>query len=316
MSTVYTSDLLEHFNLTLVAGKEGINRPITTSEISRPGIELAGCFDFFQKERLQMIGQTEMAYYMQLSPKEKIHRTMNLCTEVTPGIIVSRGMDVPEEFIQAANECHVPILQSDQSTTYMMSQITDFLKPHFMPSIAVHGVLVDIYGVGVLIKGKSGIGKSEIALELVKRGHRLVADDRVEIRQMDGKRLIGSSPPLIKHLIEIRGLGIIDVKLLFGAHSVLNQKEISFIINLEIWDEKKEYDRLGIDETTATIMDVVLPEATIPIRPGIHIPVIIEVAAMNFRLKKLGVNAAQEFTERLQRVINSEQDAGGLASDM
>ena len=176
----------------------------------------------------------------------------------------------------------------------------------------MNGVVVDIYGGGILLRGKSGIGKSETALELVKRGHRLVADDSVEIRQEDYDRLIGSSPPLIKHLLEIRGLGIIDVMSLFGAGSVINYKEISLIINLEFWDDKKQYDRLGIDESTIKIMDVHVPETTIPIRPGRNIAVIIEVAAMNFRLKKMGVNAAEEFTDRLEKVISSDQYLGGF----
>lgn len=312
MSTVRTSDLLDNFNLTLVAGKDGIHKQITTPDISRLGIEMTGCFDFYQKERIQIIGRTEMSYFLRLSNEEKRDRALHLCTEDTPGIVITRGMDIPNEFIKAANDVGVPILQSDRTTTRVLSQLTDYLHLKLAPFTAMHGVLVDIYGVGVLIRGKSGIGKSEIALELVKRGHRLVADDSVEIRQDDYDRLIGSSPPLIKHLIEIRGIGIIDVVSLFGAGSVMNYKEISLILNIELWDEKKQYDRLGIDESTVNIMDVRVPEVTIPLRPGRNIAVLIEVAAMNFRLKKMGVNAAEEFTDRLERVINSEQYLGGF----
>lgn len=306
MSTVRTKDLLENFNLTLIAGKDGIHRQITTSDISRPGMEMTGYFKFYPKERLQLIGRTEMAFYLGLTDEEKLDRAVQMCTDVTPGIVVSRGMTIPKELIQAANDSGVPILHSPRTTTRVISRLTNYLEAKFAPFTAIHGVLVDIYGVGVLIRGQSGIGKSETALELIKRGHRLVADDSVEIRQEDYDRLIGNSPPLIKHLLEIRGLGIIDVMSLFGAGSVINYKKISMIINLELWDQKTQYDRIGVNVDTLKIMDVEIPETTIPIRPGRNLAVIIEVAAMNFRLKRMGVNAAEEFTDRLSQVIKSE----------
>lgn len=308
MSTVRTKDLLENFDLNLVAGQEGVHREIITSDISRPGLEITGYFNFYPKERLQMIGRTEMAYFLSLSEAEQRQRMENLCTDITPGIVISRNMDIPQIMIDVANEAGVPILQSPHKTTRVISRLTSYLEAKFAPFTAIHGVLVDIYGVGVLIRGKSGIGKSETALELVKRGHRLVADDSVEIRQEDYDSLIGSSPPLIKHLLEIRGLGIIDVMALFGAGSVINQKKISMVINLELWDDKREYDRVGLEEKTLKIMDVEIPKATIPIRPGRNLAVIIEVAAMNFRLKRMGFNAAEEFTERLAEVINNSEE--------
>lgn len=308
MSTVRTKDLLEHFNLELVAGKDGIHREITTSDISRPGIEMTGYFKYYPKERLQLIGKTEMAYFMELSDADKRDRAMNLCTDITPGIVISRGMDIPEALIEAANDSGVPILHSPRKTTRVISRLTNYLETKFAPFTAIHGVLVDIYGVGVLITGQSGVGKSETALELVKRGHRLVADDSVEIRQEDYDSLVGNSPPLIEHLLEIRGLGIINVMTLFGAGSVRSHKKISLIINLEIWDQKKQYDRLGLDEDKMRIMEVDIPKATIPVRPGRNLAVIIEVAAMNFRLKRMGVNAAEEFSERLTTMIKNEKD--------
>lgn len=308
MSTVRTKDLLENFDLNLVAGQEGVHREIITSDVSRPGLEMTGYFNFYPKERLQMIGRTEMAYFLSLSEAEQRQRMENLCTDITPGIVISRNMDIPQIMIDVANEAGVPILQSPHKTTRVISRLTSYLEAKFAPFTAIHGVLVDIYGVGVLIRGKSGIGKSETALELVKRGHRLVADDSVEIRQEDYDSLIGSSPPLIKHLLEIRGLGIIDVMALFGAGSVINQKKISMVINLELWDDKREYDRVGLEEKTLKIMDVEIPKATIPIRPGRNLAVIIEVAAMNFRLKRMGFNAAEEFTERLAEVINNSEE--------
>lgn len=309
MEIVRTKDLLENFNLTLVAGKDGIHREIPTSDISRPGIEMTGYFKYYPKERLQLIGKTEMAYYLDLTTSQQKDRAAKLCTDITPGIVISRGMDVPQPMLDAANEFGVPILQSPRKTSRVISRLTNYLEAKYAPFTAIHGVLVDIYGVGVLITGQSGVGKSETALELVKRGHRLVADDSVEIRQEDYDSLIGNSPPLIEHLLEIRGLGIINVMTLFGAGAVRNYKKISLIINLESWDEEKQYDRLGLDEEKMKIMDVELPKATIPVRPGRNLAVIIEVAAMNYRLKKMGFNAAEEFSERLTTMIDQEKDA-------
>ncbi|SEP91736.1 Hpr(Ser) kinase/phosphatase [Virgibacillus subterraneus] len=308
MVKVRTKDLLENFNLTLVAGEDGIHREITTSDISRPGIEMTGYFKYYPKERLQLIGKTEMAYFLDLTDENKRSRAKQLCTDITPGIVVSRGMDIPEVLLEAANESGVPILHSPRKTTRVISRLTNYLEAKFAPFTAIHGVLVDIYGVGVLITGQSGVGKSETALELVKRGHRLVADDSVEIRQEDYDSLIGNPPPLIEHLLEIRGLGIINVMTLFGAGSVRSFKKISLIINLELWDQQKQYDRLGLDEETMKIMDVHLPKATIPVRPGRNLAVIIEVAAMNFRLKRMGVNAAEEFSDRLTTMIDQDKD--------
>ncbi|GAB3801335.1 HPr(Ser) kinase/phosphatase [Virgibacillus kimchii] len=308
MSTVRTKDLLENFNLTLVAGKDGIHREIFTSDLSRPGMELTGYFKYYPKERLQLIGRTEMNFFLDLSEEEQRDRVRRLCTDVTPGIVISRGMEIPEVIIEAANESGVPVLHSPRKTTRVISRLTNYLESKFAPTTAIHGVLVDINGVGVLITGQSGVGKSETALELVKRGHRLVADDNVEIRQEDYDTLIGSAPPLIEHLLEIRGVGIINIMTLFGAGSVRSQKKISYIVNLEIWDEKKQYDRLGLDEEKLKIMDVELPKTTIPVRPGRNLAVIIEVAAMNFRLKRMGMNAAEEFSERLTTMIEQERE--------
>ncbi|WP_175631914.1 HPr(Ser) kinase/phosphatase [Virgibacillus siamensis] len=308
MAKVRTKDLLENFNLTLVAGEDGIHREITTSDISRPGIEMTGYFNYYPMERLQLIGKTEMAYFLDLTPEHQKERMEQLCTDITPGIVISRGMEIPQAMLDAANESGVPILHSPRTTTRVISRLTNYLEAKFAPFTAIHGVLVDIYGVGVLITGQSGVGKSETALELVKRGHRLVADDSVEIRQEDYDRLIGNPPPLIEHLLEIRGLGIINVMTLFGAGAVRSYKKISLIINLELWDENKQYDRLGLDEERMKIMDVSLPKATIPVRPGRNLAVIIEVAAMNFRLKRMGVNAAEEFSERLTAMIDQGND--------
>lgn len=308
MGTVRTKDILESFDLALVAGEDGLHREIITSEIHRPGMEVTGYFKYYPKERLQLIGRTEMAYLLDLDEQERKKRIQNLCTDITPGIVVSSGMEVPDMMLDSANHAGVPILTSPRLTTRVISRLTNYLEAKFAPFTAIHGVLVDIYGIGVLITGQSGVGKSETALELVKRGHRLVADDSVEIRQEDYDKLIGSSPPLIKHLLEIRGLGIIDVMSLFGAGSVLNHKKISMIINLELWDGEKQYERLGIDEETLQIMDVHVPRTTVPIRPGRNLAIIIEVGAMNFRLKRMGINAAEKFTDQLSKMIDEKSE--------
>ncbi|MGI8385272.1 HPr(Ser) kinase/phosphatase [Robertmurraya sp. P23] len=303
MAKVRTKDIIEKFDLELISGEEGINRPITMSDISRPGIEIAGFFDYYPAERIQLLGKTELTFAEKLSPTERAIRMEKLCTDVTPGIIVTRELDVPEELIEACEREAVPLMRSRQKTTRFSGRLTNFLESKLAPTTAVHGVLIDIYGVGVLITGKSGVGKSETALELVKRGHRLVADDCVEIRQEDEDTLIGNSPELIEHLLEIRGLGIINVMTLFGAGAVRSHKRITLVINLELWDQNKQYDRLGLDEEKMRIIDTDLTKLTVPVRPGRNLAVIIEVAAMNFRLKRMGVNAAEQFTNRLADVI-------------
>jgi HPr kinase/phosphorylase len=300
---VRTKDIIEKFDLELISGEEGINRPISTSDISRPGIELAGYFDYYPADRVQLIGMTELTFAEKLTESERSYRMERLCTDVTPGIIVTRGMEVPNELIEASERESVPVMRSKQNTTRFSGLLTNFLESKLAPTTAIHGVLVDVYGVGVMITGQSGVGKSETALELVKRGHRLVADDCIEIRQEDENTLVGTSPELIEHLLEIRGLGIIDVMTLFGAGAVLSHKKISLNINLENWDETKQYDRLGLDEEKVKIIDTDITKITIPVRPGRNLAVILEVAAMNFRLKRMGVNAAEQFTNRLTDVI-------------
>jgi len=300
---VRTKDILEKFGLELISGEEGINRPISTSDISRPGIEVSGYFDFYPAERIQLIGKTELTFTERLNSNEREYRFERLCTDITPAIIISRGLEVPEELIEVSEREAVPVLRTNLKTTRFSGLLTNYLESKLAPSTAVHGVLVDVYGIGVLITGKSGVGKSETALELVKRGHRLVADDCVEIRQVDEGTLIGTSPELIEHLLEIRGLGIINVMTLFGAGAVRPHKRISIVMDLELWDQEKQYDRLGLDEEKVKIIDVELTKLTIPVRPGRNLAVIIEVAAMNYRLKRMGVNAAEQFNSRLADVI-------------
>lgn len=297
------------FELSLVSGQEGIGRHISVSDISRPGLEMAGYFTHYPANRVQLLGKTELSFFDMLLPHERMERMKKLCSPETPAIIISHGMNVPEELKKAANEENVPVLTTKMTTTRFSSLLTNFLESKLAPTTAVHGVLVDVYGVGVLITGKSGVGKSETALELVKRGHRLVADDCVEIRQEAENTLVGSAPKLIEHLLEIRGVGIIDIMTLFGASAIRSFKRISLVIDLEIWDANKTYDRLGLDEEKMKIIDTDLTKFTIPVRPGRNLAVIIEVASMNHRLKRMGVNAAEEFSNRLNDVISQNEDA-------
>ncbi|MGE7603995.1 HPr(Ser) kinase/phosphatase [Peribacillus sp. NPDC097675] len=309
MAKVRTKDVVEAFDLELISGEEGINRPIVTSDLSRPGLEIAGFFDYYPADRVQLLGMTEMSFFNRLNEADRIQRMEELCRDYTPGIIVTRGQEVPIELIEASERESVPVMRSSMKTTRLFSRLTNFLESKLAPTTAIHGVLVDIYGLGVLITGKSGVGKSETALELVKRGHRLVADDCVEIRQEDQDTLVGNAPDLIEHLLEIRGLGIINVMTLFGAGAVRSNKKISIVINLELWEKNKQYDRVGLDEETMKIIDTEVTKITVPVRPGRNLAVIIEVAAMNYRLKRMGVNAAEQFSDRLNNAIaDSDND--------
>ncbi|SIN57551.1 HPr kinase/phosphorylase [Mycobacteroides abscessus subsp. abscessus] len=226
-----------------------------------------------------------------------------LCRPETPAIIVTRDLEPPEELIEAAKEHETPLITSTIATTQLMSRLTTFLEHELARTTSLHGVLVDVYGVGVLITGDSGIGKSETALELIKRGHRLVADDNVEIREISKDELIGRAPKLIEHLLEIRGLGIINVMTLFGAGSILTEKRLRLNIHLENWHKEKLYDRVGLNEETLRILDTEITKKTIPVRPGRNVAVIIEVAAMNYRLNIMGINTAEEFNDRLNAEI-------------
>ncbi|MFE4353087.1 HPr(Ser) kinase/phosphatase [Peribacillus butanolivorans] len=303
MAKVRTKEIVEAFGLELISGEEGINRPIVTSDLSRPGLEIAGFFDYYPADRVQLLGMTEMSFFNRLNEPDRIQRMEELCRDFTPGIIITRGQEVPIELIEASERESVPVMRSNMKTTRLYSRLTNFLESRLAPTTAVHGVLVDIYGLGVLITGKSGVGKSETALELVKRGHRLVADDCVEIRQEDQDTLVGNAPDLIEHLLEIRGLGIINVMTLFGAGAVRSNKKISIVINLELWEKNKQYDRVGLDEEKMKIIDTEVTKITVPVRPGRNLAVIIEVAAMNYRLKRMGVNAAEQFSDRLNHAI-------------
>ncbi|XEC94848.1 HPr(Ser) kinase/phosphatase [Paenibacillus tarimensis] len=305
---VKVSELVKQFQLEILAGEDGLKRGITVDDLYRPALEMTGYFHYHPSERIQILGKTELEFMQTLDSGERMERMSKLCDEKTPCIIITRGQEAPLELLEQSNARNLPVLRSPNATTSLISRITNFLENKLAPTATIHGVLVDIYGIGMLITGSSGIGKSETALELVKRGHRLVADDAVEIRQMSDGQLVGSAPELIRYLLEIRGLGIINVMTLFGAGAIRTSKRISVVIKLENWQQEKQYDRLGLDEETTRIIDTDVPLVTVPVRPGRNLAVIIEVAAMNYRLKRMGYNAALQFTNKLTETITDDID--------
>lgn len=303
MAKVTAKDVQVNFGLELMAGNDGLYRPIHISDISRPGLEMAGYFNYYLADRIQLLGKTELSFFDNLNDKDRGDRMTRLCNKKTPAIIIAHGMPAPIELTEAAEIAQIPVFVVDIPTTRFLGMLTNYLEGRLAPMTAVHGVLVDVYGIGILITGKSGVGKSETALELVKRGHRLVADDLVEIRQVSQNVLIGNAPQILEHMLEIRGVGIIDMMNLFGASAVRGDKRILITIDLEIWDPEKMYERLGLDEEKMRIIDSEIPKLTVPVRPGRNLSVIIEVAAMDYRMKRLGVNAAEKFSSKLDGMI-------------
>ena len=274
---------------------------ITQPDINRPAIQIAGYYEHYDAARLQIIGYVEYTYMENLSTKDKREAYEKLLSyEETPAVVYCRELYPDDIFLEIANKHKIPVLMTKKSTSDFMAEIIRWLKVKLAPCIVVHGVLVDVYGEGVLITGESGIGKSEAALELIKRGHRLVSDDAVEIRKVSDDTLIGSAPDVTKHFIELRGIGIVDVKTLFGVSSVKDTQSIDLVIKLEEWNRDKEYDRLGLEEQYTEYLGKQVVCHNIPIRPGRNLAIICESAAVNYRQKKMGYNAAQEFYKRIQ----------------
>lgn len=286
------------------------DKKIVVADIYRPGLELTGYFDFYPKQRIQLLGRTEISYAARLDKESRERVFTKMCTPETPCFLISRSLPIPEELKTAAEKAGIPILISSESTTYLSSILTDYLRQRLAPRTSIHGVLVEIKGMGVLLTGASGVGKSETALGLVHRGHRLIADDRVDVYQEDHETVMGEAPKILRHLMEIRGIGIIDIMNLFGAGAVKDRTEIQLVINLVNWDPKANYDRIGFTEETREICNVEVPQVTIPVKVGRNIEIIIEVAAMNFRAKKMGFDATQTFDNNLANLIsdNSKRD--------
>ena len=281
---------------------------IETSDINRPGLQLAGFFEYFGTDRIQIIGKVEMTYLAQLDDEKRYKSLRNFFSTGIPCVVLARGMEPFAEMMECAREFNVPFLRTHEDTSRFSSNLIAYLNVELAPMETLHGELVEVYGEGVLILGESGVGKSETALELVKRGHRLVADDLVEVRRVSSKTLVGSAPEIIRHFIEIRGIGILDVKYLYGVGSVKVTEAIALVVNLEFWDPKKQYERLGTEELTTEILGIKLPSLTIPVKPGRNLAIIIEVAAMNNRQKKMGYNAAQVFTQKLTGDMRKNYD--------
>ncbi|MCD8335733.1 MAG: HPr(Ser) kinase/phosphatase [Lachnospiraceae bacterium] len=276
------------------------NKRVVTSEINRPALQLTGYFDHFYSERVQIIGYVEYTYLEHLSRETKVPVYEKFLSYNVPCIIYTTMTEPDEDMLRLAKQYQVPIFITEQTTSGFMAEIIRWLNVELAPCISIHGVLVDVYGEGILIMGESGIGKSEAALELIKRGHRLVTDDVVEIRKVSDATLIGASPDITRHFIELRGIGIIDVKTLFGVESVKNTQQIDLVIKLEEWSRDKEYDRLGLEEEYTEFLGNKVVCHSLPIRPGRNLAVIVEAAAVNHRQKKMGYNAAQELYNRVQ----------------
>lgn len=273
---------------------------LTHPEVNRPALQLAGFFDHFDHERVQTVGTVERAYVSTLSQERKMEVFDRLLSSKIPCLVYCRGMTPNEDVLTLAIHYDVPILVSDQPTSDFMAETIRWLKVQMAPCISIHGVLVDVFGEGVLIMGESGIGKSEAALELIRRGHRLVSDDVVQLRKVSDVTLVGSAPDITRHFIELRGIGIVNVKTLFGVECVKNTQSVDLVIKLEEWDREKEYDRMGLNEEYIEYLGNKIVCHSLPIRPGRNLAVIVETAAANHRQKKMGYNAAEELYKRVQ----------------
>jgi len=294
-------------NLACIGGRAGLSREITVPDLNRPGLELSGFFDNFAFQRIQIFGRGETAYLEKLRKENETSSLEHMFTHPFPCCIFTHGLSPDECFMNIAENAKCPVLQTDLPTSNFSTRLIWALSNIFAPRQLIHGVLVEVFGIGVLIMGESGVGKSEIALELIERSHRLIADDAVEIKCVGGNILMGSGAnPVISHHMEIRGLGIINITHLFGVGAIRDKKQIQLIVQLEEWDTEKEYDRLGSQDNTMQLLEVKVPALTIPVKPGRNIPIIIETAAMNERLKKLGYHSAKEFDENVLKWLESE----------
>ena len=311
---VSVAKLVEKMNLrNLTPDVLYSNRYFDVPDINRPALQLAGYFEHFSYMRVQVIGFVEYTFIEKMMPDRKMEIYRQLFSYEIPCIIFSRGLNPDPLFLQMANETEIPVFQTDRSTSTFSSELIRWLNVQMAPSISIHGVLVDVYGVGVLITGESGIGKSESALELIKRGHRLVSDDVVEIHKVSDDTLVGMAPDITRHFIELRGIGIVDVKMLFGTLSVKDNQEIDLVIRLEEWSRDKIYERLGLEEEYTEFLGNKVVCHKLPIRPGRNLAIIVETAAINYRQKSMGYNAALELAKRVQE--NMKRHAEGLDED-
>ena len=292
--------LIKDFELEVLRGVEHYEDVLIQREdVNRPGLQLVGFFDYFDAKRLQVLGKVETTYLAQVPSEDRRRIFDALLAYEVPALIITRGLDPFPELMEMADKHDRTILRTQETTTAFMGALIAGLRNELAPRITRHGVLVEVYGEGVLLLGESGVGKSDTAIELVKRGHRLVADDAVEIKRVGVNRLVGSAPELIRHYIELRGIGVVDVQQLFGMSAVREDQDIDLVVSLEQWNDETMYDRLGLEELYTVILDVKVPSLTVPVKPGRNLAIIVEVAAMNNRHKKMGYNAAQAFTQQI-----------------
>lgn len=318
MRTSYSVSLgkiVKQFSLQVLSAPTDISEiMVTTPEINRPGLQMAGYFEFFDEKRIQIIGKSEVSFLNRFTPEKAEKRLEEIFSHKPVAAVICRDLDFPEKYIELAQKYSVPVLRTKESTSSFSAALIAFLHLNLAPRVTRHGVLVEVYGEGILLLGESGVGKSETAIELVKRGHRLIADDAVEIRRVSDKSLVGTAPDNIRHFIELRGIGIINASRIFGAGAVKLTEKIDLIINIEQWDVNKTYDRMGLESQTTSILDLEIPSLTIPVKPGRNLAVIIEVAAMNHRQKKLGYNAAEDLLKKLG-MTDDVTDQGGQSVD-
>ena len=298
--TVKLSKVIEQFELEAIyLPNLPENIHISCSRVNRPGLLFVGFYDHYEQARLQIIGKVENLFLETLSGEERAKRLEDFFRSAPAGVIVTTSIPISDETISLAERYKVPLMRTSKSTSDFMAALIAFLNVELGPRITRHGVLVEVYGEGILLLGDSGVGKSETAIELLKRGHRLIADDAVEIKRTSATTLVGRAPDIIRHYVELRGIGIVDVRRLFGMGSVKDSERIDLVINLEPWQDDKMYDRLGLDEETTEILGIKVPSIVIPVRPGRNLSVVIEVAAMNNRQKLMGYNAAQALNDRV-----------------
>ena len=298
--TVTLQQIIDEFKLEeLYLPKSAEEILISENEVNRPGLQLVNFYEYFNPERMQIVGKTEFAYLSTIEENERKDIIDKFFSKKIPVLVITRGLEAFPKMIELAQKYEIPVLRSKDGTSNFVAALIAFLNLNLAPRITRHGVLIEIYGEGVLILGESGVGKSETAIELVKRGHRLVADDAVEIRKVSNISLLGTSPDNIRHFLELRGIGIINARRLFGVGAVKVTEKIDLVVELEIWNPEKLYDRMGVDNEYVSILGVNVPSVTIPVKPGRNLAVILEVAAMNARQKKMGYNAAHELLGRL-----------------
>ena len=310
--SVALSDLVQKMNLQIeYAASDYEKIQLTVADVSRPGLQLAGFFDHFEPMRLQIMGNMELSYLAKLSQAERAITFDRLFSYKLPALIISRNVSPDPECLRMAKKHNVTLLRSKETTSAIISAIISYLNAELAARITRHGVLMEVYGEGILLIGESGIGKSEAAVELLKRGHRLIADDAVEIRKVSANMLVGAAPELIRKYIELRGMGIVNVAKLYGMDAVKAQNEINLVVNIVPWNTQTVYDRLGLEDQHIDILGVQLPLYTIPITPGRNLAVILEVAAMNNRQRKMGYNSAVEFTEQMSRQFSENMGQNG-----